>query len=86
MPDYRYACTNEECDAREFTAKKSMDEYQDPTPCPKCGTMCERLKTDFCKNFRLKGAGWYSSGYNGASNGGASWAAEQRKAGKDPFK
>lgn len=86
MATYRYACTNEECETREFNFMRPMDEHDQPTDCPECGTSCERLRTDFCKNFQLKGSGWYSSNYNGASNGGVSWADAQRQAGKDPFK
>lgn len=85
MATYRYACTNEECEEREFIFRRPMDEHDQPAPCPQCGTSCERLATDFCKNFALKGGGWYNSGYTGKSNGGSSWANEARKAGKDPF-
>lgn len=81
MATYRYACTNEECDEREFTFRRSMDEHDQPAPCPKCGTQSARLKSDFCKNFQLKGAFWYRDGYSGASH-----HLESAKAGKDPFK
>lgn len=84
MPNYNYQCVNEECELQGFQANKPMSEYKDPQPCPECGAMCERAQGDWCKNFKLKGLGWYSSGYNGASNGIANYKDELRKAGKNP--
>lgn len=81
MATYRYACTNEECETREFTLKRPMDESREPGNCPQCNSACERLATDFCKNFALKGGGWYRDGYSGNSH-----HAEALKAGKDPYK
>ena len=86
MPTYNYECANEECDTQVFQGIKPMSEYQDPHPCPECNTPSHRAQGDWCRNFRLKGYGWYSGGYNGASNGVPNYKEERRKAGKNPHK
>jgi len=86
MPTYNYSCKNEDCDLAGFQANKKMSEYKDPQPCPNCGTLCQRMTGDWCRNFKLVGHGWYAGGYNGASNGVASYKDELRKAGKDPHR
>ena len=86
MPIYNYACANEECQNETFSERAPMSEHDKPQPCPSCGTLCNRAQGDWCKNFRLKGYGWYSGGYNGASNGVPNYKEERRKAGKHPHK
>jgi len=86
MPTYTYRCENEECDLQGFKANRPMDEYKDPQPCPDCNTLSARAQGDWCRNFKLKGHGWYSGGYNGKSNGVSSYKEELIKAGKDPTK
>ena len=39
MPTYEYACP----DCGGFTAVKRMAQYQDPQPCPRCGTESPRV-------------------------------------------
>lgn len=86
MATYRYECKNEECLTKTFSFSRPMAEYQEPTTCPQCHSECHRAQGDWCQNFKLKGPGWYASGYNGASNGVANWHSEAQKAGKDPYK
>jgi len=86
MPTYKYTCLNEECEVEGFTFVRPMTEHKLPSPCPNCQTLSERNANDWCRNFKLKGYGWYSGGYNGASNGVPNYKEERRKAGKHPHK
>lgn len=81
MATYNYTCTNEECEQNDFTFMRSMNECHEPAPCPKCEKLSPRKANDWCRNFQLKGAGWYRDGYVGAPA-----HSESLKAGKDPYK
>ena len=70
MPTYTYGpCTTEECELKEqaFKYSKKMSEYQDPQPCPCCGTMYERATNDWPKAIAFKGPGWFNTGGYGAN-------------------
>ena len=86
MATYTYKCENEECELEAFKFTRPMDEYLDPKECPRCGVSCSRETGDWCRNFKLKGVGWASTGYCGASNPIPSYKDELRKAGKDASK
>ena len=63
MATYTYKCLNEECETDTFTFSRPMSEYQDPTECKECKSVCNRLENDFGAVFALKGQGWYRDGY-----------------------
>lgn len=81
MAVYTYICENDNCLTKSFTFRRSMEEHDQPTDCPQCGSTCFRKQNDFGGTFQLKGVGWYRDGYNGNSA-----HSESIKAGKDPYK
>lgn len=80
MATYNYTCKNEECEQEDFQFIRSMNECHEPAPCPKCEQLAKRKDNDWCRNFQLKGSGWYRDGYSGNSH-----HIESMKAGKDPY-
>lgn len=64
MPSYNYRCKNENCEIDIYSQTRPMSEYMEPARCPHCDELNERVNNDFCKNFKLKGGGWYSTGYS----------------------
>ena len=67
MPLYNYEpCNNEACSRTKepFKAMGKMSESDKPAPCPECGELCPRLSNDWCRNFKLVGSGWFSTGYS----------------------
>ena len=64
MPSYNYECSNENCETNIYSQTRSMSEYKEPARCPMCDELNERLNNDFCKNFKLVGGGWESTGYS----------------------
>ena len=64
MPIYAYKCSA--CDnVMEVMAKMSDPA---PTRCEHCGAVDQLQKLISRTAFKLKGDGWYSSGYEGKSN------------------
>ena len=64
MPAYNYSCLNANCETQIFTLNRPMSEYKEKGECPECKEACERASNDFCKNFKLKGGGWFNTGYS----------------------
>lgn len=61
MPTYNHRCNNEECDMGDFEHFRKMEQCNEPIMCPKCGQETQKLISQ--SSFRLKGAGWYNTGY-----------------------
>jgi putative FmdB family regulatory protein len=65
MPIYEYNC--QEC--KQIFEEWQKDYEERDIPCPVCGGNASRIISS--TSFVLKGGGWYASGYNCASAGGA---------------
>jgi len=63
VPLYSYKCSNDVCQHED----EIIHRYSDTSPraCPKCGSEFQKLISGV--NFKLKGDGWYKSGYSGKS-------------------
>ena len=78
MPYYDYLCT--EGHETEVTQRITEDAF---TACPRedCSAAAKKLISR--TSFQLKGNGWFSNGYSGASNVGPSTKASRAKAKAD---
>jgi putative FmdB family regulatory protein len=65
MPIYEYECDS--CKEIQEVCQSISDEPK--TTCPKCSGSLRKLIS--MSSFQLKGSGWYSDGYSGASKGAA---------------